>query len=104
MKTEMKVEHTPGPWKVTEWAKRTSNNRDEVLITSTAKPHIVSMLIYSPTDQANAQLIAAAPELLAALVDASQLIPVAPRMHPDDLYKLQTRVLAAIAKAQGVTP
>lgn len=40
-------------------------------------------------------------DLLAALEDASQLIPVAPRMHPDDLYKLQTRVLAAIAKAKG---
>lgn len=40
-------------------------------------------------------------ELLAVLEDAASLIPVAPRMHPADIFALQSRVVAAILKAKG---
>jgi hypothetical protein len=39
--------------------------------------------------------------MLEALKDAVQVVPVAGRLHPQDLVALQTRLLAAIAKAEG---
>jgi hypothetical protein len=46
-------------------------------------------------------LLDAAPEMLAVLSDVAAMLPVAARLHPDDLLKLQTRVVAAIRKAKG---
>lgn len=43
----------------------------------------------------------AAADMLAALKDAVQVVPVAGRLHSQDLVALQTRLLAAIAKAEG---
>ena len=37
---------------------------------------------------------------LTVLRDVAAMLPVAGRLHPDDLFKLQTRVTAAIAKAE----
>ena len=51
------------------------------------------------TDLPTAHLMAAAPELLAVLRDVAALLPSAARLHADDLFNLQTRVCAAIAKA-----
>ena len=51
--------------------------------------------------ESNARLITAAPDLLAVMRDVAAMLPVAARLHPNDLFALQTRVCAAIAKATG---
>lgn len=43
-------------------------------------------------------LFAASVEMRKVLEDVSALLPSAGRLHPDDLFRLQTRVVAALAK------
>lgn len=68
--------HTPGPWKVI-------TNSDRQLTISTVKPLIgrqyithIAQVNFTPVDspEANANLIAAAPEMLEALVDAETVL------------------------------
>jgi N-acetylglutamate synthase/N-acetylornithine aminotransferase len=40
-------------------------------------------------------------ELVAVLRDVSALLPSAAMLHPEDLFKLQTRVVSALAKVQS---
>jgi|SRR5665213_116432 len=40
-------------------------------------------------------------ELLAVLRDVSAMLPVAARLHPADLFALQSRVVAALGKAEA---
>jgi len=89
------AKHTPGPWHITtNPAQDLVCAGDEVIAdcTNVDLPYVT---------QANQRLIAAAPELLSVLHDVSALLPVASRMHPKDIYDLQSRVIAAIAKAEG---
>jgi hypothetical protein len=46
-----------------------------------------------------ASLIAAAPQMAQVLRDVAALLPSAGRMHPDDVFALQTRVCAVLAAA-----
>jgi len=83
--------HTPGPYKTSA-----VKNRDETHI-DTNKRLIGST--YGMQHKENAQLFAAAPELLAALIRMNQLFAKA------DMTEIQGDVvdaaLAAIAKAEG---
>lgn len=45
----------------------------------------------------HARFIVAAPRMAAVLRDVAALLPVAGRLHPEDLMKLQTRVCAVLA-------
>ena len=95
--------HTAGPWKAEE-TYLPANNLTCHWISDKDRNSICSMVIRDITgelEKANAALIAAAPDLLDALESVSQLLPVAPMMHPDDLMALQNRVLSAISKAKG---
>lgn len=79
--------HTPGPWSVKETVSATllirpNSQQDSLQIDS----------------RADARLIAAAPELLAALHAVVNL----PGFEPDEPYGVQ--VLAAIAKAEEQKP
>lgn len=89
--------HTPGPWKVIGDAGHPSNAR----ITSTARRHIAKVyasdLGADPMCEANADLIAAAPDLLAACRAAANLLEDARLMGPVDDVRVTLR--AAIAKA-----
>lgn len=51
--------------------------------------------------EANALLIAAAPQMFEALKEAAGVIPIAGRLHPTDLAKIQSVVVAALAAARG---
>ena len=91
------AKHTSGPWRIIG---DHQDNRDvfadnELLATAydmdTAEPKLVA--------EANARLIAAAPELLDVMRDVAALLPASARLHPRDLHALQTRVCAALAKA-----
>jgi hypothetical protein len=89
----MKVAHTPGPW---------TTSRDAV------PEGIVQITVYAEQDgervatvfqsEANAPLIAAAPDLLDACRDAEQYLGATESGPPSTLLRT---VRAAIAKAQG---
>ena len=103
------TKHTPGPWRIV------GEMGDSPFISGTMPdgvPDHICQIIETPDaeDYANARLIAAAPDLLAALIEARSLLETAGRYFPKsikngDRYSL-LNVLAnsvnpAIAKAEG---
>ena len=103
----MTTKHTPGPWeKVYDTAGITRGVRGR------HGPEIVNVINWngisrstSVTGQANANLIAAAPALLAALQDVDALWMHNSIAHGDGkIGPLHEKVIAAIAKATGDHP
>ncbi len=99
----MKTKHTPGPW---TWFTGFKKNSAETIRETGERIRFVmggpndqglahTVGLNEETDTANAHLIAAAPELLAAL----QLVAALPGFEPEEPYGVAT--LAAIAKARG---
>lgn len=86
------TKHTPGPWRA-----RISGDPDVL----TSSGDLICAVYTDDLAEADARLIAAAPEMLAALREAASTLPVAGRMRPDDLAAIQRIVLDAIAKATG---
>jgi hypothetical protein len=90
------TKHTPGPWQIEEHETspcriRANNNGWDVAdVFSTDHP----------TGQANAALIAAAPELLEAL---RAMLENPNKLHINDVVERHQRALDAIAKAEGRT-
>lgn len=86
----MKSKYTPGPWSVGKWDERTAGWH----IDAESVSHIASALYLGGTDpaKANAHLIAAAPDLLAACEQA--IYALKGREHDGFLR-------AAIKKARG---
>lgn len=93
----MMVKHTPGPWAITD-----HNEAGDFYIGRTDAPEYVAIVTGGPflaaeITQANARLIAAAPEMLAAL---EAILPLALQFsngYDDQL----AQVHAAIAAARG---
>lgn len=102
--------HTAGPWQIEPVAATLSTNQSDFLITHSdgeLRSHIARLFDSSLCDEhgttsANARLIAAAPDLLAALEDlvgyAAAEIGIPPNEAVGGAFK-QAR--AAIAKAKG---
>lgn len=94
--------HTPGPWKATV---RTVVNADDPLFTIDSQDangelisHVASLgdgMSYYSDHAANAALIAAAPDLLAALRDAIDII------NANCAPRIGAAARAAIARAEG---
>ena len=108
----MNTNHTPGPWKVEKYITR----REFVTDTKTTSADGSYLAKVGPCNiEANAQLIAAAPELLAALETVSAfltdmlLVEGRPDLgtlsdhvwDSDGIKSIGDIVSAAIAKAQG---
>ncbi len=106
------MEHTPGPWQARRW----STGNWHITPVNTAHPLIVSTEyqavhgIDAPAEEANARLIAAAPDLLATL--AAIVLPYREWLgdHADDAPTVERiemttsalrEGLAAYDKAQG---
>ena len=94
--------HTPGPWafKMTGW------QTNPAAVYSPRRPGAVACIparTSVPLDEqsANARLIAAAPELLAALESAQAWIARAGYTDRDKWQSVQEQARAAIAKAKG---
>ena len=92
-------QHTPGPWDVA-----TKAGDGGLVVRSSKSMHelcqIHSSYKYKDAHKANARLIAAAPELLEALVSMLHL-----RKMPDEVAEcVLDRAVAAIAKAKGSNP
>ena len=103
----MITKHTPGTWKAEGWENVTINahdpNHPHGFVTIVACPGGSNMTTLGEM-QANAALIAAAPDLLAALEAAraeSRRI-VHPDRVDDRLYRIDRILTAAIAKATGI--
>lgn len=105
----MTTSHTHGPWLITnshiengEWVTGISSEKEDgtiaLVVGSKARPGYVDE---SPVSGPNAHLIAAAPELLEACLEAQKL----QTLHADNLTIHERNVVdtlhAAIAKAKG---
>jgi hypothetical protein len=84
----MSTKHTPGPWQIDSEA-----GQVHIVTTGSAIARVMAMRA-DGCGEANSRLIAAAPELLAALKTAAEVIG-----HPDDSFSMYMARL--IAKATG---
>ena len=97
----MKAAHTPGPWVVEDSRKfRRKRLRSSLLMVVAENGGMPGLIVnqreVTPTDEANARLIAAAPDLLAAL---TALVAAVSDPDADSLYELAA-ARAAIKKAR----
>lgn len=94
-----KIKHTPGPWTLDR-----SRETDGCVVITDERKHYVAQ-IYRPAwtyleeDQANAHLIAAAPELLAVVHEIVRLHETGAPLS--NLFDVVSAARAAIAKATG---
>ncbi|CUW39698.1 conserved protein of unknown function [Magnetospirillum sp. XM-1] len=91
---------TPGPWKITEPDNGIYDNTDDEIANVTAIGPYGTITLAEEIDIADARLIAAAPDLLAALERVARKIDKAsgsPKFTADEHEKLAT----LIAKARG---
>ena len=87
------TKHTPGPWSVEhDYKPYVIRSRGDLVATITGTAAI------RPSAAANARLIASAPDLLAALVIAEEIL----RINGFDDHAATAR--AALARAKGITP
>jgi hypothetical protein len=92
--------HTPGPWELLE----EMDGRHELM--SSEGDWIATINTFSVVDEANARLIAAAPELLEALVIALPLVEASYLDHEgsangDAIFGALEVIKAILAKAEG---
>lgn len=106
----MSAKHTPGPWRTKEAAGKPGNDRDIAIIAvdEDGHPAILAECFENIRHgrerayvecAANSRLIAAAPELLEALIPFAKFAFDSP--HVDELMCHNCRARAAIAKAEG---
>ena len=86
--------HTPGPWSADKWA-------TGYTVSSDLEHYSVCHLEECNNDEANAHLIAAAPELLAALVRLIDCATENPAAYDERFEVHFKNARAAIAKARG---
>jgi hypothetical protein len=115
MKTDT---HTPGPWQIQLWNDSSRPSRRDTPVITTGKDAIGELFNLWDEDGedreaerlANARLIAAAPDLLAALKDAEALLFLLGKEHEetggidynaDFIAGTRNELLLSIAKAEG---
>lgn len=94
------AQHTPGPWVIDGNRIRTDYIRFEGAVRGVCVAQVDKAGVGTPQAEANARLMAAAPELLAALKD----ILACPNWHPEFSGSLWNNAVAAIARAEGRQP
>ncbi len=95
-----KSKHTPGPWKAQR--RKGVERRWDVVSTCETEWCIADGVPHTGCDEANARLIAAAPELLEALMGLR--LYVDPMMGGEEVDNAIRAANAALAKAEGETP
>ena len=93
----MITNHTPGPWVIGK------QDHDVVMVDTTSGTAICDVYGDSDDRPANANLIAAAPDLLAELVRLERMVSKMRQTLDDDDPALES-ARAAIAKAKGDKP
>lgn len=107
----MKPMHTPGPWKIRPSGNIVAGLGERENYVTVCTPIMESMFVDADTKKANVRLIAAAPELLAALQECikympTEVISLANLPLADDVrirpeFSAYFAARAAIAKATG---
>ena len=95
----MKQKHTPGPWKITRYAALHVETEGHRGICSCGYTNSTKDI--DDENKANARLIAAAPDMLAALQDVAKSYQQLFDVMPVAWQTLDDIVTAAIAKATG---
>lgn len=96
----MSIQHTPGPW----IARGQRGNRWDVFVVTGTSYRGVASMWFEPEAEANAHLIAAAPEMLEACIKALAAMEDPRRAERDgDCYPIPSILREAIAKAEGGT-
>ncbi|CAB5567667.1 MULTISPECIES: hypothetical protein [Providencia] len=96
----MEFKGTPGPWVIDEWSMTGINSESKHVALVNYSHHGLPNDVYGDEHEANANLIAAAPELLEALIELTESAKEA----IDGLGDLSDAIdtaKAAIAKALG---
>jgi hypothetical protein len=105
-------QHTPGPWRVSHYARKVGEEPYTAPVVVDASGTLVAD-VYRNARERDAALIAAAPELLAALVACRELLDnfdvryyIGNKLgEQTELYRALNAARAAIAKAtEGGTP
>ena len=97
MKLETKLKHTPAPWHVDHQVKRTAAGTQFIQVVDKDDVEVSDIYLYKDTAEANARLIAAAPDLLDALMKATILLKHA---H-DDASALESQFAVETADEMG---
>lgn len=94
------IKHTPGPWTITSWATGAVNGPHDRMVASVYGDHADCQR--DERQDANARLIAAAPDLLEALRKVRDWMddPVENMRCPVDM-ELASAIRIAVAKAEG---
>lgn len=97
----MNTQHTPGPWK-TDIPYRGDKYR-YVIADQAPFPHEIARLeVARGQTEANARLIAAAPELLESLIEVTEILPcLFEGTRTPEPGSIGGKAMAAIAKATG---
>jgi hypothetical protein len=111
--THIKTEkHTPGPWKSTDYTAADLSNKTlvETVGDGINEPRLTLAIVFTPSGsykerESNGHLIAAAPELLAALEKMVEHASLAHWDKDDSVFGITCdQAIAAIAKAKGGAP
>lgn len=70
----MEFKGTPGPWVIDEWSMTGINSESKHVALVNYSHHGLPNDVYGDEHEANAHLIAAAPELLEALIEIRKLV------------------------------
>jgi hypothetical protein len=106
------MSHTPGPWTLDKATGKFGHKTNDIVAPLEGDPHFSQQIVcVMGTDvddmEANARLIAAAPELLAALKEAHNILTATSLLVKSEQFnsylrdEFLPRVRAAIAKAEG---
>ncbi len=93
----MEAKHTPGPWHVVGWVEE---NTGPVRNIANAAGCTLAFIQHCAEDKANARLMAAAPDLLAALLSADLAMANGGILAS---HAARKEIASAIAKATGET-
>lgn len=92
------LKHTPGPWFIKQVeSKFMIVHESECAVICTTNDWDEK---FKDEEQANARLIAAAPELLAALIEARSLLEESEQCYENQMFR-NVQIDAAIRKAKG---
>ncbi len=87
----METKHTPGPWGY--WSGYNAYDRIEAQVTAEGGDIVIASYNHLIAEgEANAKLIAAAPELLAALIESRQVIATALKVGAPDWFDSDEKV------------
>ena len=104
--TTKTVQFTPGPWSLCNWMVGNNTPTGEVTICGPEGDEHICTMDGNEDNQANANLIAAAPAMYEALQWARQYLRM-PNFHPDNSYNSEqwardyNKLTDALAQAEG---